>query len=72
MIEISILTQDLINYEIALQISWSQICEDIRPSCEYIYKATQLWSCYQCESCVRSYEEIKFKGDIESKLISGN
>ena len=69
MIEVNILTEDFISYEITLQINWSQVCKDIRPSHIYIHKVTQIWCFYQNKRCVRSYEEIK--GGVENKLDFG-
>ena len=60
------------------QGSWSQICEDTRPSYEYLHKTTKKMmfflyiNIYQDEKYVGSYEEIKFKKGVESKLISEN
>jgi hypothetical protein len=50
------------------QESWSQVCKDTRQSHGYIYKAAQIWCFYQNKRCVGSYEEIKFRRDVESKL----
>jgi len=50
------------------QESWSQVCKDTWQSHRYIHKAAQIWCFYQNKRCVESYEEIKFRGDVESKL----
>jgi hypothetical protein len=69
MIEVSILTQDFITYEIALQTrKLKSSMKDTGQSHRYIHKAAQIWCFYQNKRFVGSYKEIKFRGDVESKL----